>query len=72
MSHARNRSEMFAIMPESYAAIVVGAFRRCLAGVNPCRFPCLLASTLDSRAAQYGHDDIRQAAKKLLGLMDSD
>ncbi|MBD1540568.1 hypothetical protein HC749_20710 [Arthrobacter sp. S13_S34] len=58
-------------MPESYAAIVVGAFRRCLAGVNPYRFPCL-ASTLDSRAAQYGHDDIRHAAKKLLGLMDSD
>lgn len=28
--------------------------------------------SLESRAAQYGHDDIRDAAKKLLELMDSD
>jgi hypothetical protein len=27
---------------------------------------------LESRAAQHGHDDIRDAAKKLLELMDSD
>jgi hypothetical protein len=28
--------------------------------------------SLESRAAQYGHDDIRDAAKKLLELMDAD
>ncbi|OAE00804.1 hypothetical protein [Arthrobacter sp. OY3WO11] len=28
--------------------------------------------SLEGRAAQYGHDDIRDAAKKLLELMDSD
>lgn len=32
---------------------------------------CAIIS-LESRAAQYGHDDIRDAAKKLLELMDSD
>ncbi|MDR6792811.1 hypothetical protein J2X12_001712 [Pseudarthrobacter oxydans] len=58
-------------MPESYAAIVVGAFHRGLAGVNPKRFPPR-ASTLESRAAQHGHDDIRDAARKLLELMDPD
>lgn len=28
--------------------------------------------SLESRAAQYGHDDIRDAAKKLLELIDSE
>ena len=28
--------------------------------------------SLESRAGQYGHDDIREAARKLLELMDSD
>jgi len=28
--------------------------------------------SLEGRAAQYGHDDIRDAARKLLELMDSD
>jgi hypothetical protein len=28
--------------------------------------------SLESRAGQYGHDDIRDAARKLLDLMDSD
>jgi hypothetical protein len=28
--------------------------------------------SVESRAAQYGHDDIRDAAKKLLELMDSE
>lgn len=32
---------------------------------------CAIIS-LESRAAQHGHDDIRDAAKKLLELMDSD
>lgn len=32
---------------------------------------CAIIS-LESRAGQYGHDDIRDAAKKLLDLMDSD